>query len=197
MLESINLVPDESSSVPSSDTSPSKSSSKSPRKVNTKQRTNRPPTARRQMYVCEYPGCSYQSDRNFNFLRHKRTHGKQKNDENKKLHNGIVTPSELLYESTHLKASSLSDSSFVGLELGSINNEILHLSSQSPLLSNELNLNLAQCNSINLSDNDPTFSLSDEFLERPNVIMKDINNLEHALSDNHFTSIALEQSFLS
>ncbi|KPM09465.1 hypothetical protein QR98_0080020 [Sarcoptes scabiei] len=42
---------------------------------------NRSTSTRRQMYVCEHPGCSYQSDRNFNFLRHKRTHGKQKNDD--------------------------------------------------------------------------------------------------------------------
>ncbi|KAH7642499.1 hypothetical protein HUG17_5544 [Dermatophagoides farinae] len=41
---------------------------------------NRPSSTRRQMYICEYPGCTYQSDRNFNFLRHKRTHIKQKND---------------------------------------------------------------------------------------------------------------------
>ncbi|CAG2114265.1 unnamed protein product, partial [Medioppia subpectinata] len=36
----------------------------------------RPPPIRRQIFKCEHIGCSYQSDRNFNFLRHKRTHRK-------------------------------------------------------------------------------------------------------------------------
>ncbi|CAG2163988.1 unnamed protein product [Oppiella nova] len=36
----------------------------------------RPPPIRRQIFKCEHSGCSYQSDRNFNFLRHKRTHRK-------------------------------------------------------------------------------------------------------------------------
>lgn len=38
----------------------------------------RPPPIRRQIFKCEHIGCSYQSDRNFNFLRHKRTHCKNK-----------------------------------------------------------------------------------------------------------------------
>lgn len=41
----------------------------------------RPPPIRRQIFKCEHIGCSYQSDRNFNFLRHKRTHRKNKEDD--------------------------------------------------------------------------------------------------------------------
>lgn len=42
----------------------------------------RPPPIRRQLFKCEHPGCQYSSDRNFNFLRHKRTHKKPKSDTN-------------------------------------------------------------------------------------------------------------------
>ena len=149
------------------------------------------------MYVCEFPGCSYQSDRNFNFLRHKRTHGKPKNDENKKLQNGTPTPSELIYGNSNVKSPNLNDSSFIGLEFGSINNDLINLSSQMPIIPNELNLNLAQCNSVNLSENDQPFSLTnEEFLQQQNMIMKDINNFDQALSDNQFSSLTLDQAFL-
>lgn len=155
------------------------------------------------MYVCEYPGCVYQSDRNFNFLRHKRTHGKSiskgSDDEHssKKLCE-VATTSELIFATS--KAHTLNDSSFVGLDLGSLNNEYLHLNIDSPLLpSNELNLNMVQCNSINLVDNDQSFSLSNEdYMDRQNFIMKDINTLDHhSLSDNRFSSLSLEQTSFS
>lgn len=202
-----NLTTDEStSSFPSTDTSPGKcnNSIKSPRKSpnTTKITRPRPTSTRRQMYVCEYPGCVYQSDRNFNFLRHKRTHGKnvKGNDDehsSKKLCE-VTTTSELIYAAS--KAHTLNDSSFVGLDLGSLNNEYLHLNIDSPLLpSNELNLNMMQCNSINLVDNDQSFSLSnDDYMDRQTFIMKNINTLDHhTLADNHFPSLSLEQASFS
>ena len=53
----------------------------------------RPPPIRRQIFKCEHIGCSYQSDRNFNFLRHKRTHCKNKTEEeaNKQSVVGVTT----------------------------------------------------------------------------------------------------------
>lgn len=207
VTDSSNLTTDEStSSFPSTDTSPGKcnNSIKSPRKSPnaTKITRPRPASTRRQMYVCEYPGCVYQSDRNFNFLRHKRTHkisksGVDDEHSSKKLCEVATTP-ELIYAAS--KAHTLNDSSFVGLDLGSLNNEYLHLNIDSPMLpSNELNLSMMQCNSINLVDNDQSFSLSnDDYMDRQNFIIKDINTLDHhSLSDNRFPNLSLEQASFS
>lgn len=200
-----NSTTDEStSSFLSTDTSPGKCNHmiKSPRKSPnmTKMTRPRPNSNRRQMYVCEYPGCVYQSDRNFNFLRHKRTHGKQKgtDDEHspKKLCEVATTTSELIYAAS--KAHTLNDDSCVGLDLNSLNNDYLHLNVDPSLLpSNELNLNMVQCNSINIVNNDQPFSLStDDYMDRQNFIIKDINTLDHhSLSDNRFSSLSLEPAF--
>jgi hypothetical protein len=67
----------------SSEESPSltpvlKSRQSKPRSRDRDRSRARPPAIRRQIFKCEHPGCCYQSDRNFNFLRHKRTHRKIK-----------------------------------------------------------------------------------------------------------------------
>lgn len=145
-------------------------------------------TTRRQMYTCEFPGCSYQSDRNFNFLRHKRTHGRQKTEDEKK---HISNNTNILGP-----MNALNDASFESaLELNS--NDMITLASESPLISSESDLNLTHCSSTNLSENDQPFSLNnDDFMVQENI-MKDINNLNPVFSDNHFPSLSLDHSFMS
>lgn len=168
---------DSTSSFPSSDSSPIKYC-KSPRKstIGNKPLRTRSSSSRRQMYICEFPGCAYQSDRNFNFLRHKRTHGKPRHDDIKVRFNSplCTTTEHLIFAS----AKTSTHDSFSGLELNSSNN-VLHLNSEATLTS-ELNLsNLVQCNSINLADNDQSYSLAND------------DNLDN------FSNLCLEQAFMS
>ncbi|KAJ6222159.1 hypothetical protein RDWZM_000704 [Blomia tropicalis] len=183
--------------------SPSKSIPKSPRKSQiVKSQRTRIPSTRRQWYICEFPGCSYQSDRNFNFLRHKRTHGKQKNEDtncNKRIHNGLASPFQLNNVCNNLIESN---QDFIGTEMNSIN-DLEHLSSPSDIMCqsdvssigtndilNDANRITSSAIPINHTEAEQTFSLAtDDFLDR-----NEINNLGHVLCENHFPNLGMEQT---
>lgn len=176
VAETKKPIPTETLTIAS--TSPNtKVTNRAPRVKNIKPKI-RVASTRRQMYICEFPGCTYQSDRNFNFLRHKRTHGKQKNDDKR-----TTSSTPIINTSCFLKTSATenifnkppncimtTDPTFERIAGINENN-------QTPLLSH-LDVAVPFNNSlpINLSDDDHSYMLSENFLQQN--LMKDINNYE-------------------
>lgn len=132
-------------------------------------------SARRQMYICEYPGCTYQSDRNFNFLRHKRTHGKQKNDDKRN------NPATSIINTTCILKTSANDNIYKpanNIRNNSLNRITGINQNNRTSLIPSLDVPVQFNNSlpINLSDDDHSYMLCENFL--PGNIIKDMNTYE-------------------
>lgn len=148
---------------------------------------------RRQMFICEFPGCNYQSDRNFNFLRHKRTHGRIKGDSRKTQ----IHAQRFIMEGDALRRVS-------AVEPAKVSTIVKQSPSEQTIIANPSTITLNERLHIEENDQSMTYeSDHDAFIERSDLIMRDLNlNHLNVLTDNNhnkhnFAHIAIQQPFIS